>query len=104
MAKIDTGLTPDDLAVGDLKSCVVAETPILLVRAEQRIWAIANRCTHAGSPLDAGRLAGLVLRCPLHGIRFDISTGACVSAVRCAPLATFEVSEDAGRLLVSIPD
>ena len=38
--------------------------------------AYRNLCPHAGAPVCAGPVAGVVLRCPWHGWEFDLHTGA----------------------------
>ena len=46
-----------------------------LFRAEGEIYAMENRCPHAGDPLSEGRLDGAVVTCRAHGWRFDVRTG-----------------------------
>ena len=45
-----------------------------LFRAEGRIWAMENRCPHAGIPLSEGRLEGAVVTCRAHGWDYDGAT------------------------------
>ncbi len=37
-------------------------------------------CPHLAGPLVEGRVRGAELRCPWHGHRFDLDTGACRSS------------------------
>jgi 3-phenylpropionate/trans-cinnamate dioxygenase ferredoxin subunit len=39
------------------------------------IHAIDEKCPHQGSSLMAGTLRGTTLTCPVHGFRFDVTTG-----------------------------
>lgn len=51
---------------------------VLLFRREnEEAVAIGNRCPHRYAPLHQGTIAGDVVECPYHGLRFDI-TGRCV--------------------------
>lgn len=53
-------------------------------------------CPHLAGPLVEGQLRGAVLRCPWHGHRFDLDTGACRSSDLFA-LAVHPVVEVDGR-------
>jgi nitrite reductase/ring-hydroxylating ferredoxin subunit/uncharacterized membrane protein len=50
-------------------------TPILLVRHNSQIYALAETCSHLGGPLSEGKLDGDVIQCPWHGSRFSIRDG-----------------------------
>jgi nitrite reductase/ring-hydroxylating ferredoxin subunit len=69
-------------------------TQILLYRADERIFAIGNRCTHQGAPLDRGsvRVQGseVTVTCPAHGSMFRLTDGAVVRAPAPAPVPAFE--------------
>jgi nitrite reductase/ring-hydroxylating ferredoxin subunit/uncharacterized membrane protein len=49
--------------------------PILLVRRDERIYAIAETCSHLGGPLSEGRLEELSVRCPWHGSCYSLQDG-----------------------------
>jgi nitrite reductase (NADH) small subunit len=63
-----------------------------VVCADERVYAIRNRCPHHGGPLALGLVreretgrpghygpgGGRVLRCPWHGWEFDLETGTCL--------------------------
>jgi 3-phenylpropionate/trans-cinnamate dioxygenase ferredoxin subunit len=48
----------------------------LLLQTDNGPVLIDNRCPHAGAPLTRASLADQGLRCPLHGMVFDVHTGA----------------------------
>jgi len=48
---------------------------IAVFNADGEFHAIENRCSHVGGSLGNGRLAGTTVTCPLHGARFDVTTG-----------------------------
>lgn len=52
--------------------------PILLVRRDSQIYALAETCSHLGGPLSEGKLDGYVIQCPWHGSRFSIRDGNVV--------------------------
>jgi 3-phenylpropionate/trans-cinnamate dioxygenase ferredoxin component len=70
----------DDLADGGLTATKVGENEILLAKVDGKIYAIDNACGHLAYPLNEGRLDGHVVTCLWHFARFDVRTGAVVSA------------------------
>jgi nitrite reductase/ring-hydroxylating ferredoxin subunit len=80
-----------ELPPGSRKLVEIARRPIVIFNVDGRLFAISNRCPHAGGPLAAGKLVGLVeaaapgdyrysrpseiLKCPWHGWEFDLATG-----------------------------
>ena len=64
---------------------------VAVFHVDGRYCAIEDVCTHDGGPLAEGVLEGYVIECPRHGARFDIRTGAVVSAPAFAPVPTYEV-------------
>lgn len=51
---------------------------IALFRVGDRVYAIDNRCPHRSGPLIRGFVEeGPAIRCPMHGWRYDLATGAC---------------------------
>lgn len=78
---------------------------ILVCRSGGQLYAISNKCTHANSRLEGGKLCDGVIKCPLHGARFRLSTGECLSRpLKYAPLQTFAISEVNGEVWVDLPD
>jgi nitrite reductase/ring-hydroxylating ferredoxin subunit len=75
-------------------------TPVLLYRIAERMFAFAGRCTHAGMPLDRGRVDAAggepVITCPAHGSRFRLADGRVIRAPALAPLASFEIRVEDG--------
>jgi nitrite reductase/ring-hydroxylating ferredoxin subunit len=49
---------------------------ICVVKTEDRIYGISNKCPHAGASLHYGFCSKkLIISCPLHGYKFDMKTG-----------------------------
>jgi nitrite reductase/ring-hydroxylating ferredoxin subunit len=53
-------------------------------------------CPHLAGPLVEGRVQGAEVRCPWHGHRFDLDTGACRSSELFA-LTVYPVLDVDGR-------
>jgi len=48
---------------------------LFLYRTPDRVYALANHCTHAGGPLNEGKIVGkdrCEIECPWHGSRFCV--------------------------------
>lgn len=67
--------TIDELLPGQRKLVFLDGRSIVLFNIEGVIHAIENSCPHQGASLASGQLDGCVLRCPAHGLRFDLRTG-----------------------------
>lgn len=69
-----------EIAEGSLATTKQDENEILLAKVDGQIYAIDNACGHLAYPLSEGRLNGHIVTCIWHGARFDVRTGAVVSA------------------------
>jgi nitrite reductase/ring-hydroxylating ferredoxin subunit len=65
----------NDVPAGKMKHIEVGEKEILLANSEGKVYALCDRCSHMNAPLSMGALNGKVVTCPMHGARFDITTG-----------------------------
>jgi len=68
-----------DIASGSAKVVDVQGHQIALFNVAGTLHAIDDRCLHRGGSLGQGRLEGSVVTCPLHGWKFDVISGACIS-------------------------
>jgi 3-phenylpropionate/trans-cinnamate dioxygenase ferredoxin subunit len=93
--------TADDLAPGQRMLAFIDGRSIVLFNIDGTLHAIDNSCPHNGASLASGQLEGCVLRCPAHGLRFDVRTG-CMPGPGGLSLSTFPVSVVDGKLLVSV--
>jgi nitrite reductase/ring-hydroxylating ferredoxin subunit len=58
-----------------MKHVEVEEKEILLANSDGKVYALCDRCSHMNAPLSMGTLNGMVVTCPMHGARFDVTTG-----------------------------
>jgi nitrite reductase/ring-hydroxylating ferredoxin subunit/uncharacterized membrane protein len=81
-----TPLLPDeDLPEGKLKRVLYKETPLLLVRRGDSVYALAETCAHLGGPLSEGKLEGDTVVCPWHASRFTLESGEVVDGPSAFP-------------------
>lgn len=89
-----------DLHDGKPVRVMAGKAAVLLVRAEDRVFAVAETCTHLGGPLSEGKLEGTSVRCPWHGSRFCLENGSVLDGPATFPVRTFEVRERDGKIEV----
>jgi nitrite reductase/ring-hydroxylating ferredoxin subunit/uncharacterized membrane protein len=79
---------------------VVDDTPVLLVREGELIFAIHDRCSHRGCSLSEGSVEGSEIVCGCHGSRFDLRNGAVRGGPATAAQPSFQVRVEDGRVEV----
>ena len=86
---------------------IVDDTPVLLLKDGELIFAIHDRCSHRGCSLSEGALDGEEIVCACHGSRFDRRDGAVKGGPATAPQPAFQVRVRDGvvevRRLSAIP-
>jgi nitrite reductase/ring-hydroxylating ferredoxin subunit len=84
-----------DQAEGRATRVQVEGSDVLILRAGERVFAVGNRCTHQGAPLDRGvaRADGPMptVTCPAHGSVFSLEDGAVRRGPASAPVPSYEV-------------
>jgi nitrite reductase/ring-hydroxylating ferredoxin subunit/uncharacterized membrane protein len=71
-------LPESDLADDKPTRAVHEGVPILLVRRGNRLFAMAETCSHFSGPLSEGKLVGDSIVCPLHNSRFSLEDGRVI--------------------------
>jgi nitrite reductase/ring-hydroxylating ferredoxin subunit/uncharacterized membrane protein len=77
--------------------------PILLVRRGQRIFALAETCSHFSGPLSEGKLAGDSIECPYHASRFALDDGHVMTGPAVHRQPCLEVRVRSGQIEVRKP-
>jgi len=96
-------LASADLAEGHGVAVQIREQSVFVCRSGGQLYAVANRCPHASSRFEGGKLRDGVITCPLHGAKFRLSTGECLyRSLGYAPLRTFPVREVDGKVLIDL--
>lgn len=90
-----------------------------ILRVGTELFAVLNRCGHAGAPIAYGHIEPAIsspgpgqpatldpnnpeLRCPWHHWGFYLRTGECTAPVRRPRLKTYPVKEEDGRVWLDI--
>ncbi|MFO1415664.1 MAG: nitrite reductase small subunit NirD [Burkholderiales bacterium] len=98
--------------------CALADIPVLGARvvarpghpdgdvavfrtADDRVFAVHDRCPHKGGPLSQGIVFGDRVACPLHNWTIELATGEAVAPdVGCT--RRFAARVEDGRVLVAL--
>jgi nitrite reductase/ring-hydroxylating ferredoxin subunit/hemoglobin-like flavoprotein len=85
-----------EVAAGQIKLVRVDDENVAVYNVGGTFFATQEACTHQGGPLSEGALEGTCITCPIHGSRFDVTTGAVVRDPATKPLKTYrvEVTDD----------
>ena len=76
---------------------------VALFQVEGNIYAVDNVCPHQKFPLlHEGEVEESAVTCPMHGWKFDLVTGKCLSGGN-ATLKTYEVMIQHGEIHIEKP-
>jgi nitrite reductase/ring-hydroxylating ferredoxin subunit/uncharacterized membrane protein len=96
-----TAVLPEtSLRDGKLTRVMYQGTPILLVRRGDRLFAMAETCSHFSGPLSEGKLEGDTVVCPYHFSRFALEDGRVLDGPAVHPQPCLEVRTRNGQIEV----
>jgi len=96
-------LPESKLADGTPTRAICSGVPILLVRRGERIFAMAETCSHFSGPLSEGKLIGNSIVCPYHASRFALDDGHVIDGPAVHPQPCLEVRVRNGQIEVHKP-
>lgn len=108
-----------EIPPGARKLVEAAGRPIVVFNVDGRLFAISNRCPHAGGSLVHGKQVGLlesaepgsyrysrkgeIIRCPWHSWEFDLATGQSWCDPSTVRVRNYAVAVEPGAKLVEGP-
>ena len=95
------GVPLDAIPDGGLLAGRIGERDAVLVRRGAVVRALGGQCTHLGAPMAEGLVVGDEVRCPWHHACFDAVSGRATRAPAFAPLPTWPVTVEGGRVWVT---
>jgi nitrite reductase/ring-hydroxylating ferredoxin subunit/uncharacterized membrane protein len=93
-------LPETSLMDGQLTRAMYQGTPILLVRRGDRLFAMAETCSHFSGPLSEGKLEGDTVVCPYHFSRFALEDGRVLDGPAVHPQPCLETRTRNGQIEV----
>jgi nitrite reductase/ring-hydroxylating ferredoxin subunit len=95
-------LALDELPEARSTRAMFEDTPVMLYRSGDRIFAIGARCTHQGAPLDRGpvKVGGSLatVTCQAHGSMFRLDDGAVMRGPATQPIPAYHVRVSSGHI------
>lgn len=91
-----------DLSVGRLMRVHYQGRDICLAYVDGRVFAVDDMCSHEDASLAKGSLHSDCVKCPLHGSRFDLKTGAALDEPAEDPVNTYAVRIQGDDILVRV--
>jgi 3-phenylpropionate/trans-cinnamate dioxygenase ferredoxin subunit len=95
----------DELISGKARRFDVGGHRIAVVRIDDDLYAIGDRCSHAEASLSEGDVwaADCTLECPKHGAAFSLTTGEPQSLPATQPVPVYAVRRDGDDVFVETP-
>ena len=93
--------TEDSMKDGEIRGLEHEGNHVLLCKVRGEYHATSNICSHARVMLSKGKLRGTSVTCPLHGARFDVTSGKCLSGPAMADIATYPVVVENNKVIIS---
>lgn len=92
----------DEIKPGTMKRVEVDGRRFMLVNVDGIFYAADDTCTHEDASLSTGALKGELVRCPLHGSRFNVRTGEALEEPAEENLTTYPVRVDGEEILIGV--
>ncbi|HEX2294350.1 MAG TPA: non-heme iron oxygenase ferredoxin subunit [Actinomycetota bacterium] len=92
----------DDIGDGEMKQFSVAGELVGVYRVGDDVYALSDVCSHQEAYLTEGEFEpeDLEVECPLHGSRFNVTTGEVRILPATKPVASYSVKVEGGEILV----
>jgi nitrite reductase/ring-hydroxylating ferredoxin subunit len=94
--------TVDEVGPGEIKQYLVEGRFVALCNVEGEFDAFEDVCTHQFTHLSEGEFTDSEVKCPLHGAKFDVKTGAAKSLPAVKPVPKHEVKVENGNVYVAL--
>lgn len=93
-------LADSELVDGKPTRAMYDGTPILLVRRGERVFALAETCSHFSGPLSEGKLVDDSIECPYHASRFALDDGRVINGPAVHPQPCLDARSWQGKIEV----
>jgi 3-phenylpropionate/trans-cinnamate dioxygenase ferredoxin subunit len=94
----------DELAPGTARRFDIDGHRVCVVRCDDDVYAIGDRCTHAEISLSEGEVMcdEREIECWKHGSTFSLETGDPQSLPATRPVPVYDARVDGGKIVVTI--
>lgn len=102
MAEFHKMAATNEVAPGEVRQYRVEERPVALCNVDGEFHAFEDVCTHQFAHLSEGEFTDSEIKCPLHGAKFDVKTGAAKGLPAVKPVPKHEVKVEDGYVYVAL--
>lgn len=94
------------ISLGGVKRFVIGDVEIAVVRIDDKVYAIGDRCSHADVSLSEGEVDcdTREIECIKHGSRFSLETGIPSSLPATQPVPVYTAQVEDGKIFITIGD
>jgi len=92
----------NELRPGSMKRVDIDGRRMLLANVNGRFCATDDTCTHEDASLSTGSLRGELVKCPLHGSRFNVCTGEALEEPAEQNLKTYPIRVEGDNILIGL--
>jgi 3-phenylpropionate/trans-cinnamate dioxygenase ferredoxin component len=94
----------DELVDGGSVTFEVEGRALAVVRLDDRVYVIGDRCSHADVSLGGAEVdpQACTIECPKHGSEFDLRTGEPLSLPAVRPVPTYRASVVDGDVMLEL--
>ena len=91
-----------DIAPGSSKRAMVGSTPVVIVRIEDSVYALHDKCSHADVALSDGEVDCdlKTIECVRHGSRFELETGRPDTLPATQPVRAYKAKVVDGQVII----
>lgn len=95
-----------DIMHGTVKRVEIGDVEIAVVRIDDKVYAIGDRCSHANVSLSEGEVHcdTKELECNKHGSAFSLETGIPSSLPATQPVPVYTADVVDGNVVITISD
>ncbi len=91
-----------DIPANEMRCVSLADRNVLVANTAEGVFVADEMCTHEDARLCDGNLAGTKVKCPLHGSRFELTTGKVLDDPASVDLQTYPVTISAGDVYITL--
>jgi 3-phenylpropionate/trans-cinnamate dioxygenase ferredoxin subunit len=91
----------DQIPPGSRLRFITEGKDVAVFNVDGTICAIDDTCPHAGGSLGMGKLDGTIVTCPVHGMKFDVTTG-CFAGTSEFGVASYPVKVVDGKIIAAV--
>lgn len=102
MAEFHKLAAEGEVSPGEIQQYTVEDRFVALCNVDGGFHAFEDICTHQFAHLSEGEFIGSEVKCPLHGAKFDVTTGAAKSLPAVKPVPKHEVKVEDGYVYVAL--